>query len=156
MKTKAFAGAALALLAAGAVATPSLAQDYGYYGYDNGYCQAQRHDNGAAGAVVGGVLGALLGSSVAPHHANRAGGAAIGAVAGALIGNSVARSGSSCDRGYNSYAYAQPTYSYGYAQPYGVSYDYAYRGYDRDRGYDHDRYDRDRQDRDGWRDHDRR
>jgi Glycine zipper 2TM domain len=156
MRTKAFAGAALAVLAAGAIATPTLAQ--GYYGYDNGYCQAQRHDNGAAGAVVGGVLGALLGSSVAPHHANRAGGAAIGAVAGALIGNSVARSGSSCDQGYGyaqpQVAYAQPyaSYDYGYAEPYVASYDYGYAS----RGYDRDRYASRRDDQRGYRSDDRR
>ena len=144
MKVAAFSGAVIAALAAAAVATPSLAQSYGY-ARDSG-CRS----DGTAGTVIGGIAGAVLGSNLAAHHGGRAGGAAIGGVAGALLGNSVARN--SCgNRGYSSrygstsyssgyysqpgygytqpaYRYAQPSYrSYGYAQPnYG-----AYRG-----GYD--------------------
>ena len=144
MKVAAISGAVIAALAATAVATPSFAQSYGY-ARDSG-CRS----DGTAGTVIGGIAGALLGSSLAAHHGGRAGGAAIGGVAGALIGNSVARK--SCgDRGYSSrysstrdyssgyysqpsYGYAQP--NYGYAQP---SYSYAQPSY-RSYGYAQPRY----------------
>ncbi len=161
MKTAAISGALVAALAAGAIAIPtaSAAQPYGYD--SRGYSDCR--NNGAAGTIIGGIAGALLGSSVAPHHGNRAGGAAIGGVAGALIGNSVARSSSSCGTynqaygyGDRSYGYAQTYPSYGYASSYptygyGQSYGYATYGRSYSSGYDHDRYrDNDR------RDHDRR
>jgi hypothetical protein len=173
MKTAAISGALIAALAAGAFAIPtvSAAQPYGY--------APDCRNDGAAGTVIGGIAGALLGSSLAPHHGNRAGGAAIGGVAGALVGNSIGRS-SGCSTvssgyGYDSYGYANryPNYGYSsgysngytgyYAQPYYSGsyvvrdgYDNRYRDHDR---YDHDRYDRDRHDNDrhDWdRDHYRR
>jgi hypothetical protein len=165
MKAAAISGAVIAALAAGAMATPSFAQPYGYAND----CRQDSRGNGAAGAIIGGIAGAVLGSNLAAHHGGRSGGAAIGGVAGALLGNSIARSSSSsCDyRGYNSgyrapayssgyyaqpsYGYAEPSYgyaepAYGYAQP---AYGYRTRG---DDGYGRDRYDRghDRdRDRDG-------
>lgn len=91
MKNAAVTGAVVAALAAGAVAIPSASSAQSYR-YNNSDCRS----NGTAGAVIGGIAGALLGSSVAPHHGNRAGGAAIGGVAGAVIGNSIGRSSSDC------------------------------------------------------------
>lgn len=126
MKVAAISGAVIAALAAGAVATPSFAQPYRAYAYDND-CRAR--SDGAAGAVIGGIAGALLGSNLAAHHGGRAGGAAIGGVAGALIGSSVARSNDGC-RTY-SQAYRAPAYGYGDSYAYGV--DTRYRpayGYD--------------------------
>jgi hypothetical protein len=155
MKTAAISGALIAALAAGAVAIPTASAARPY-----GYASDCRHD-GTAGTVIGGIAGALLGSSLAPHHGNRAGGAAIGGVAGALIGNSIGRS-SSCSTvsqgyGYDSYGYADRYSgsgysSYGYAPAYGYttyySQPYYSRGYDRDdhRYRDHDRRDWDRDD----------
>jgi hypothetical protein len=129
MRFAAMTGAAMAALAAGAIATPSFAQ------YDP--CHAEKHSNGTAGAVVGGIAGALLGSSLAPHHENRAGGAVIGGVAGAVAGNAIGRSSAenseACrEARANGYYYA-PSAGY-YAAPTSA---YAPSGYyDRD-GYWH-------------------
>jgi hypothetical protein len=118
MKAAAITGALVAALAAGAVATPTFAQPYGY-GYDN---DCRSHDNGTAGAVIGGI--AVIGSNLASHHGGRAGGAALGAVAGAALGNSIARSSAqSC--GYSGRAYYDNAYRTSYVER---------RDYDR--GYD--------------------
>ena len=116
MKNAAVTGAVVAALAAGAVAIPA-ASSAQPYGYANSDCRAKERSNGTAGAVIGGIAGALLGSSVAPHHGNRAGAAAIGGVTGAVVGNSIGRSSgkSNCyTQGYyrdgRYYSYA-PTYS---------------------------------------------
>jgi hypothetical protein len=113
--------ALIAATAAGALAAPTISSAQPYYRDD---CRAKERSNGTAGAVIGGIAGALLGSSVAPHHGNRAGGAAIGGVTGALVGNSIGRSSgkSNCysqgyyrDGRYSSYdnrGYAAPTYYY--------------------------------------------
>jgi hypothetical protein len=160
MKTAAISGALIAALAAGAVAIPTASAARPY-----GYASDCRRSDGTAGTVIGGIAGALLGSSLAPHHGNRAGGAAIGGVAGALIGNSIGRS-SGCSTvsqgyGYDSYGYADRYSgsgysSYGYAPAYGYttyySQPYYSRGYDRD---DHRYRDHDRRDWDRDRDHDR-
>jgi len=135
MKVATISGVVIAALAAGAIATPSFAQPYGY-GYAND-CRQEQHSNATAGTIIGGIAGAVLGSNLASHHGGRSGGAAIGAVAGALLGNSIGRSSSqSCDyRDYNA-SYRAPAYSSSYyAQP-------AY-GYDARYGaYGHPRYER--------------
>jgi uncharacterized protein YcfJ len=168
MKVAAISGVVIAALAAGAVATPSFAQPY----RDSYANDCRQGGNATAGAVIGGIAGALLGSNLAAHHGGRSGGAAIGGVAGALLGSSIARSSSSsCDyQGYNSgyrtqayssgyyaqpsYGYAQPTYAYveptyAYAQP---AYSYRSRGYDArysDNGYGRGRDDHRDRNRDG-------
>jgi hypothetical protein len=134
MKVAMISGAMIAALAAGAVATPSFAQPYHPYGYDSReVCHGS--GNTTAGAVIGGIAGALLGSNLASHHGGRAGGAALGGVAGALIGSSIARSSDKdrCDtqaygydnrsygRGYSS-SYEAPRYSGGYGRGYSGSY----------------------------------
>ena len=129
-------GALIAATAAGVLAVPTFAaaQPYGYY--DD--CRAHERSNGTAGTIIGGIAGALLGSSVAPHHGNRAGGAAIGGVAGALIGNSIGRSSAKSNsyacNGYDRryYSYSAPSYSYdsrGYYAP-TYSYNSGYYSYD--------------------------
>ena len=128
MRFAAMTGAAVAALAAVAAATPSFAQ------YDP--CHSEKHNSGAGGAVIGGIAGALLGSSIAPHHENRAGGAVIGGVAGAIAGNAIGRSSAehsaACREAYNNGYYA-PSAGY-YAAPTSA---YAPSGYyDRD-GYWH-------------------
>ncbi|CAN7414445.1 glycine zipper 2TM domain-containing protein [Phenylobacterium sp. LjRoot225] len=145
-KISAISAVALAVLTAGAAATPSFARDYrGYgYGYDEA-CASKQHDKGTTGAVVGGVAGALLGSSLASRHGGRTGGAAIGAVAGALLGNSLGRSSAKtsnvCEsRDYGRVAYRQttPYYGEGYDRGYGER---QYRSYgSRDRGHRYDPY----------------
>ena len=132
MKTATISGAVIAALAVGALATPTFAQPY--RAYDNG-CQTR--SDGTAGAVIGGIAGALLGSNLASHHGGRAGGAALGGVAGALIGNSIARSNDSCQT--YSQAYRAPIYQapvYGYSDRYNARYERpAYDRYHRDYRY---------------------
>lgn len=141
MKTTAVICAVTASLAAAALATPTLAQPYGYYG--GGYadaCQATQHDRGTAGAVLGGLAGALIGSNLASHHSGRAPGAAIGAIAGAVLGNNIgrstAKSSDPCQArdAYDGYYGPQParwTYpDYGYQpSPYATHRDVRYGGY---------------------------
>ncbi|MFL5296527.1 MAG: glycine zipper domain-containing protein [Phenylobacterium sp.] len=126
MKTATISTAVIAALAAGTVAVPTIstAQPYGAYRDD---CRAREHSNGTAGAVIGGIAGALLGSSVAPHHGNRAGGAAIGGVTGAVVGNSIGRSSgkSNC---YNQGYYQNGRY-YSYDQRQGYYRDGRYYSY---------------------------
>jgi hypothetical protein len=140
MKTRFLTGALIAATAASALVVPTFASAQPY-GYDYDSCRSREHSNGAAGAIIGGIAGALLGSSVAPHHGNRAGGAAIGGVTGALIGNSIGRSSAKSNsyacNGYDgrAYGYSAPTYYYNggydgrygsnnsyYATPYSYSY----------------------------------
>lgn len=142
MKVAAISGAVIAALAAGAVATPSFAQPYRAYAYEND-CRAR--SDGTAGAVIGGIAGALLGSNLASHHGGRAGGAALGGVAGALIGSSIARSSNDDCRTY-SQAYRAPVYGYGdrYAYGYDARYErpaYSYGGRYQRPDYDHYRRD---------------
>jgi hypothetical protein len=90
MKFAALTATTLALATAGAAATPSFAHDYGYYDAAEA-CHAKKQESGTTGAVLGGLAGAFIGSSVA-GHGSHAGGAVIGGLAGALIGNGVGRS----------------------------------------------------------------
>lgn len=65
-------------------------------------CVAQRANNTAAGAVIGGLLGALVGGGSAGRRDRGAGvvvGGAAGAITGAAIGNSAATN-PSCPPGY--------------------------------------------------------
>ena len=57
-------------------------------------CVDQRDQNQAAGAVIGGVLGAILGSSAAGRH-DRAGGAIVGGALGAIAGSAIGASSTS-------------------------------------------------------------
>jgi len=56
-------------------------------------CAAQRHRNGAIGAVAGMVGGAIIGSSIT--H-GRAGGTLLGAGAGAFTGHAIAKGTTRC------------------------------------------------------------
>jgi hypothetical protein len=65
-------------------------------------CMAQRANNTAAGAVIGGILGTIIGAGAAGRYDRGAGmvvGGALGATAGAAIGNS-ASSNPNCPPGY--------------------------------------------------------
>ena len=156
MKFAAMSAAAVATVIAGAaVSTPAAAQDYRYY--DN--CRSSGA-NQTAGAVIGGVAGALLGRSLAGDRHNRTEGAAIGAVAGALLGSQVAKGKNNCRNYNNNYYnngyynapaysggyYSQPAYGRYYSQPaYGRGY-YAQPTYGRygysNNNYRYDRYGR--------------
>lgn len=91
MTIKALALAGVAALSAVSAAAPSFAQDYrGSTPYRGDYqdCRQQSHNNGAAGAVIGTIFGAVIGSSVANHGSRTAGGL-LGAGIGAAVGKSV-------------------------------------------------------------------
>jgi hypothetical protein len=64
-------------------------------------CINSRNDNAAAGAVIGGIFGAIVGSSVAGRH-DRAAGAIIGGAVGAMAGSAIGASRTSpgCPPGY--------------------------------------------------------
>ena len=86
MKIALVSGALVAAIAAGAIATPSFAQDYRGYSRDRGY--ASCGDGAATGTVVGAVTGGFLGSQVA-GRGNRTGGTLIGAGLGAVAGHHI-------------------------------------------------------------------
>ncbi len=91
----------LALLAALAVAAPSLAvpqfaaaQAYRSYGaYDP--CRAEQRRVANNGTVTGGVLGAVVGSAIA-GRGSRLGGAIVGGTVGAVAGHQIAKSSVRC------------------------------------------------------------
>ncbi len=66
------------------------------------YCVDKRNNNTAAGAIIGGILGAVIGSNVSGRHSKTGGsiiGGALGATAGAAIGSNSANS-PDCPPGY--------------------------------------------------------
>ncbi|CAN7450432.1 glycine zipper 2TM domain-containing protein [Phenylobacterium sp. LjRoot219] len=134
-KIVALSATALAVLTAGtAVATPSLARDYRGYGYYDDACRTKQTNNGTAGAVIGGVAGAVLGSNVA-GRGDRTEGAVIGGLAGALLGNSVGRSNAKSSTACDARDYGRVRYNPS-APYYGNPYDrgHGYRDY-RSSGY---------------------
>jgi len=85
------------LLAAGiaaAVLIPTLA-------FAQTSCE-QQHDTRVAGTVGGGVLGALIGSSVA-GRGDKTAGAVVGGVGGAVIGNQLTKGDADCAHAYGYY-----------------------------------------------------
>jgi hypothetical protein len=111
-------------------------QDYerqrAQWAHDN--CVAQKSGNTAAGVVVGGILGALIGSGLG-ERGSRSTAAAIGGVSGAAIGGAVgSSSGGQCPPGYvyqGAYAQGAPpppgTY-YPAPPPPAFGYGYGYGG----------------------------
>jgi hypothetical protein len=66
-------------------------------------CIEQRENNTAAGAVIGGVLGAIIGGGIAGPYNRGAGivaGGALGAVAGGAVGRSANSDNPNCPPGY--------------------------------------------------------
>lgn len=92
--------AASVFAAALATAQPAAAQHYPTYHDEHvsrqQHCQRSRNQNTAAGAALGGVIGAVLGSNTAARG-HRGDGTALGAVVGAVAGGAIARSNSRCD-----------------------------------------------------------
>ena len=93
--------AATAVAAALVSAQPAAAQQYRTYhdehvaNYEQ--CQQSRNNHTAGGAVIGGILGAVLGHNAAGRRANRDEGTALGAVVGAVAGGAIGRSTARCD-----------------------------------------------------------
>lgn len=74
-------------------------------------CIAERRGNAAAGAVIGGLIGALAGSGLADGR-DRGPAAVLGAGAGAVAGSSIARNSSpDCPPGYILRRDPQPFYA---------------------------------------------
>jgi hypothetical protein len=97
-KSSAFAKGALASAAAGLVAlgcaAAAQAQPYGGPGYSNyDPCKRDAGNRGIVGALIGGGIGATIGSQAAANHHRTDGsllGGALGALAGAAIGHNTA------------------------------------------------------------------
>lgn len=101
---KAAAGAFAAALAMGAASAG--AQPYGYNGmgasaYPYDACKRAQTERGTAGALIGGGMGAVIGSNAAARNA-RTEGALLGGLLGAVIGGSVGNKSAACTSGYNS------------------------------------------------------
>ncbi len=93
----------MALGAAASVPTFAAAQSAGYYGNSgNTYydpCRRDSTNRGTVGALLGGALGAAIGSNAAARNARTEGallGGALGALGGAAVGNRSA----ACNGGY--------------------------------------------------------
>lgn len=91
----ALAGAAL--LVAGAAQAqssyPSAGQGPGSLGYNYDPCRRDANQRGTAGALIGGGMGAVIGSNAAARNARTEGallGGLLGAIAGGVIGNKTA------------------------------------------------------------------
>jgi hypothetical protein len=102
-------------------------QDYSaaYQQWASRYCVDQRNQNTAAGAIIGGALGALLGAGVAGHHNQGVGalaGGALGATTGAVIGSN-SGGGGACPPNYvvapgaPAFYYSGPAYGPAVAAP---------------------------------------
>jgi hypothetical protein len=103
------AGLALASLVSGALAAPTIASAQpapayqgGAYGQGGYYdpCRRDQVQRGTGGALVGGGLGALAGSSIAGRGAKTEG-AVLGGILGAVIGANVGKSGAACETPYD-------------------------------------------------------
>lgn len=132
-------------------AVPSFAsaQPYGGSYYDP--CRRDQTNRGTAGALIGGALGAAIGSNAAARNARTEGallGGALGAALGAGVGNNSAacRSGYAPRSSYYNNGYYGDRYGsgYGYGSSYGYNdgraYGSRYVGDRYDDDYAYDRY----------------
>lgn len=99
-----------ALAAMLAVAQPAAAQSryHDDYVQNQQQCERARNNNTVAGALIGGIAGAVLGShSAARRH--RGDGTALGAAVGAAAGGAIGRSSTRCNQvqegSYDPYGY---------------------------------------------------
>jgi len=90
---------AFALGAAGVAAQAQPYGQYGYYGNNPGYdpCQRDANNRGITGALVGGGMGAVIGSQVSANH-HRTDGSLVGGLLGALVGAGVGKSSAACNQ----------------------------------------------------------
>lgn len=142
MKRQAFLAAA-AMAAALVSVQPASAQQYRTYHdahvSNQQQCQTSRNNRTAGGAVIGGILGAVLGREVADRGVRGEGallGAVVGATAGGAIGRSTAQCGQVPQGDYDPYYGNARQSSYGDEDLYGGPYEDGYYRSD-------DRYGRD-------------
>lgn len=136
---KGVAAAVAGAMALGAVGVAAQAQPYGQYGYyGNGGgsydpCRREANGRGIAGALIGGGMGAVIGSQVSANH-HRSDGSLLGGALGALIGAGVGNSSAACRNGYApNYAPPPPPPPPAAYNSYGYDDGYRYQGrYDRD------------------------
>jgi YMGG-like Gly-zipper len=100
-------------------------------------CQRARNNNTVAGAVIGGIAGAVLGSNAAARG-HRSDGTAVGAAVGAFTGGAIGRSSTRCNEvpqgGYDPYYGDRDGY---YGDDSGLAGGpYRQSGYGRDYGYE--------------------
>ena len=145
MRMKAFA--VLAVLSA--TSLPAFAQSY----RSTDPCYSTQGNRQAVGAVLGAVVGGLLGNGVASNK-NREEGALLGGVVGAVAGSEIGRNSNRCaeaysgtDRGFTDPRapypdqYSRSTYNDDLDGQYGARDDYRYApGYGEDGSYQNDRY----------------
>jgi hypothetical protein len=126
-------GLALASLVAGALTIPTAvsAQPAAAYSQGGYYdpCRRDQVQRGTGGALVGGSLGALAGSSIAGRGAKTEG-AVLGGILGAVIGANVGKSGAACQTPYDPASQAGGQAYYG--EPGGYD---SYGGYGADQGF---------------------
>jgi len=134
--------AATAMAAALMGAQPAAAQHYRSYhdehvaNYEQ--CQRSRNNRTVGGAVIGGLLGAVVGHNAAGSRATRDEGRVLGAVVGAVAGGAIGRNTARCEQ------VPQGAYDPYYGQAYGQYPDDGYYRDDEDLYGGHDGYYRDR------------
>lgn len=101
MRGQAFVAVAAMAIALMGMAQPAAAQQYRTYHdahvANQQQCSTSRNNRTVGGAVIGGVIGALLGREVADRGV-RGEGAALGAVVGAAAGGTIGRNTARCDQ----------------------------------------------------------
>ncbi|HEX3699809.1 MAG TPA: hypothetical protein VHV27_03960 [Phenylobacterium sp.] len=111
---KGVAAAAAGAMALGVAGVAAQAQPYPAPAPGYVTCQQQAHSNGLLGAIIGGGIGAVLGSNVAANH-HRSDGGLVGGGVGALLGAHVGASSTACS--HPAYAAAPPPPPLAYAAP---------------------------------------
>lgn len=132
----------MALSAAASVPTFAAAQS-AYYnggGYSYDPCRRESTNRGTMGALIGGALGAAIGSNAAARNA-RTEGALLGGALGAFGGAAVGKNSAACNGTSTAYRAPPPPPPTSYNGYYGERYDNGYyaRSYDDRRYYDQDR-----------------
>jgi hypothetical protein len=93
---------AVALGAAGVAAQAQPYGQSGYYGnppapaYNYDPCRRDANNRGITGALVGGGMGAVIGSQVAANH-HRSDGSLVGGLLGAVVGATVGKNSAACN-----------------------------------------------------------
>lgn len=141
-KTTALTACAGVVALTGALSIPSFAaaQSSGYYADEYRYdpCRRDSTNRGTAGALIGGALGAVIGSNAAARNA-RTEGALLGGALGAATGAAVGKRSAACTGPSYGSSYAPRTgYYQPQPQPYadGRYYEGRYGGRHHDRYYD--------------------